>query len=67
MAVFKLQAQAVVTCYTDVEAETEKEAIEIAEQRAVVFGPGERKDRIAEMWVIDMVDDADVDDINDIT
>ena len=50
MPMFRLMAHVTVTAWTDVEAETLEEAIEIAEERDVVLsGYGESD----ESWIID--------------
>lgn len=65
MPIYKFNASALVSVCTDVEADNYDDAKGIAEQRGVVFGPSEKSDQTKNYWVIDTLNDADVDDINE--
>lgn len=58
---FKLSAEVTVSAHTEVEADSLKEAIEIASERTIVIDPTGRSYDDEDQWVID---DADGEPLN---
>jgi hypothetical protein len=56
MARYVLGAEITVSAYTIVEAETEKQAIEIAEERGVEIGGIGSRGQRDEDWIVDEID-----------
>ncbi len=57
MAKFSFVGSVTVSCYTDVEADTLEEALEIAEERADYIDKSSWRDlRVSDMWLVDDFD-----------